>query len=128
MSHLQPSWDDEAFGCKLCFSTLTVQRFVMWRPRRVLSSLIHFFVDSGHAVILFHPAKLQLLGFFESDKHGIRDCRCKMEQHIFAEKGDENVDIQILQMGLGHNSLLLSEWVNREGRYMDLSGAGGILE
>lgn len=64
-------------------------------PQGVLSRFLHSFVDSGRAGIPFCPATLPVLGLSQGDKQCIRDRSFIMAHHIFADKSEEYVNMQV---------------------------------
>ncbi|KAJ4758672.1 Peroxisomal targeting signal-1 receptor family protein [Rhynchospora pubera] len=64
-------------------------------PQRVLSSVLHSFVDSGRAGMPFRPVALPMLGLSEGDKQCIRDRSCILARHIYADKSEEYISAQV---------------------------------
>ncbi|KAK8946178.1 Peroxisome biogenesis protein 5 [Platanthera guangdongensis] len=64
-------------------------------PQRVLSSYLHYFVNSDRDRTGFRPTALPALGLSESDKRCIRDRSCIMARHIFADKNEQYINEQV---------------------------------
>ncbi|KAF8031314.1 hypothetical protein BT93_D0494 [Corymbia citriodora subsp. variegata] len=64
-------------------------------PQRVLSGLLHSFVDSSRGGLPFRPAQLPLLGLSEGDKRCIRDRSTIMARHFFADKNEDFINAQV---------------------------------
>lgn len=64
-------------------------------PQRVLSGLLHSFVDSSHGGLPFRPAQLPMLGLSEGDKRCIRDRSTIMARHFFADKSEDFINAQV---------------------------------
>ncbi|KAK4778796.1 hypothetical protein SAY86_006324 [Trapa natans] len=64
-------------------------------PQRMLSGLLHSFVDSSRGGIPFRPAQLPLLGLSERDKQCIRDRSTIMGRHFFADKSEDFINSQV---------------------------------
>lgn len=64
-------------------------------PQRMLSGLLHSFVDSSRGAIPFRPAQLPLLGLSERDKQCIRDRSAIMARHFFADKSEDFINAQV---------------------------------
>ncbi|XP_078163170.1 peroxin 5 [Carex rostrata] len=64
-------------------------------PQRVLSSVLHSFVDSGRSGVPFHPVALPMLGLSEGDKQCIRDRSCILARHIYGDKSEDYISAQV---------------------------------
>ncbi|KAG5033510.1 hypothetical protein JHK85_017492 [Glycine max] len=64
-------------------------------PQRVLSNILHSFLDSSRGGVPFHPAPLPMLGLSEGDKQCIRDRSSIMARHLFVDKSEEFIDAQV---------------------------------
>ncbi|KAJ3677593.1 hypothetical protein LUZ60_003317 [Juncus effusus] len=64
-------------------------------PQRVLSSVLHSFVDSGRTGVPFRPVALPMLGLSEGDKQCIRDRSCILARHIFADQPEDFITGQV---------------------------------
>ncbi|KAL9998864.1 putative tetratricopeptide-like helical domain superfamily [Helianthus debilis subsp. tardiflorus] len=77
-------------------------------PQRVLSSLLHSFVNSSHGGVPFGPTQLPVLGLSEGDKRCIRDRSSIMARHIFADRSEDFINGQV-------NALLSSLEIDNQG-------------
>ncbi|PKI37888.1 hypothetical protein CRG98_041721 [Punica granatum] len=64
-------------------------------PQRMLSDLLHSFMDSSQGGILFRPAQLPMLGLSEGDKRCTRDHSTIMAQHFFADKSEDFINARV---------------------------------
>ncbi|KAG8047689.1 hypothetical protein GUJ93_ZPchr0008g11969 [Zizania palustris] len=78
-------------------------------PQRVLSGVLHSFLESGRAGVPFQPVPVPALGLSESDKQCIRDRSCIMARHILADQPEEYIQAQV-------NTLLHSLDINSDYR------------
>ncbi|PKA50492.1 Peroxisome biogenesis protein 5 [Apostasia shenzhenica] len=80
-------------------STLNSSPHQTWDgpPQRVLSSFLHYFVNSDRDRFGFHPTALPPLGLSNNDKQCIRDRSCIMARHIFADKSEQYINDQVIK-------------------------------
>nr|POF03186.1 peroxisome biogenesis protein 5 [Quercus suber] len=78
-------------------------------PQRMLSSLLHSFVDSSRGGVPFRATPLPVLGLSEGDKQCIRDRSSIMARHIFADKSEDFINAQV-------NALLCSLDIDGDAR------------
>ncbi|KAK4575421.1 hypothetical protein RGQ29_026404 [Quercus rubra] len=78
-------------------------------PQRMLSSLLHSFVDSSRGGVPFHATPLPVLGLSEGDKQCIRNRSSIMARHIFADKSEDFINAQV-------NALLCSLDIDGDAR------------
>lgn len=64
-------------------------------PQRMLSGLLHSFVDSSRGGVPFHATPLPMLGLSEGDKQCIRDRSSIMARHFFADKNEDFINAQV---------------------------------
>lgn len=79
-------------------------------PQRMLSSLLHSFVDSSRGGVPFHATPLPVLGLSEGDKQCIRNRSSIMARHIFADKSEDFINAQVWNFTCFFLILLLHEF------------------
>jgi peroxin-5 len=61
----------------------------------VLSGVLHSFLSSGRAGVLFQSVPVPALGLSESGKQCIRGRSCIMARHILADQPEEYIQAQV---------------------------------